>query len=75
MDIQTWQVNQFENPKAHIRYGMSNYFQMYNALPSGSVSLLAYSNYKYLIEYNSLDNRDQYKTKQQNLIGVGVGKW
>lgn len=72
--IQIWQFNQFENSEAHTRYGMSNYFQMYNALPAGPLSLLSYSGYKYLREYKSLDNGDQYKTKQWNLIGVDEKK-
>lgn len=53
---------------------MSNYFQMYNALPSGPVSLLAYSKYKYLNDYKNLDNKDQYKTKHCSLIRTRSGK-
>ena len=53
---------------SNFHYGVSSYFQMYNTLS------LAYSNYKYLSEHKCLDNKDQYKTKHWNLIGIGLGK-
>ena len=53
---------------SNFHYGVSYYFQMYNTLS------LAYSNYKYLSEHKCLDNKDQYKTKHWNLIGIGLGK-
>ena len=53
---------------SNFHYSVSNYFQMYNTLS------LAYSNYKYLSEHKCLDNKDQYKSKPWNLIGIGLGK-